>query len=330
MAVRDDVVVGQDVRAQLGGALDNVLASLWALDCQSCNRPLAGRRPAQSVDDMVSWASASLHHEKCRPSRWNDDSVVPMSPDSTLSHRTMCILLPLMIGNATEPELKPLLVVNPGLEQVFLDHSPLGQWKVVPNAAFAAAGLKPPPVAMESPVTGVSAELRANTLTVVFAPGMVGPYASSLNEQARSLVPGRRRPDTRGHPRNRPAQCHPRRRPGTGAARRPNPHGLGQTRPSHPLSVSAARPDLGGAGARPAAGPGPGDHPPPARRWSTCQPNAETLSSLRSYPRPSGSSSCASRSRPSSSCCHPPVLSRRRAGRSERERSARPRTRSAS
>jgi hypothetical protein len=33
MAIRDDVVVGQDVRAQLGGALDNVLASLWALDC---------------------------------------------------------------------------------------------------------------------------------------------------------------------------------------------------------------------------------------------------------------------------------------------------------
>jgi hypothetical protein len=31
MAIRD--VVGQDVRAQLGGALDNVLASLWALDC---------------------------------------------------------------------------------------------------------------------------------------------------------------------------------------------------------------------------------------------------------------------------------------------------------
>jgi hypothetical protein len=33
MAIRDEVVVGQDVRAQLGGALVNVLASLWALDC---------------------------------------------------------------------------------------------------------------------------------------------------------------------------------------------------------------------------------------------------------------------------------------------------------
>jgi hypothetical protein len=59
MAIRDDVVVGQDVGAQLGGALD-VLASLWALDCQSCNRPLPGRRPALSVDDMVSFASANV------------------------------------------------------------------------------------------------------------------------------------------------------------------------------------------------------------------------------------------------------------------------------
>jgi hypothetical protein len=101
---------------------------------------LPGRRAALTVDDMVSFASASLHYEKCRPSRWNDDAVVPMSPDSTLSHRTMCILLPLMIGDATEPELKPFLLVNPGLEQVFLDRGPLGQWKVVPNALSPTPG----------------------------------------------------------------------------------------------------------------------------------------------------------------------------------------------
>jgi len=120
MAVREDVMVGQEVRERLGEALGSVLASLWTVDCQSCNRPLTGRQPALSVDDMMTFASASLHHSKCRPSRWNDDVLVSASPHPTLSHHTACVLVPVVIAEANEPVLKPFLLVNPGLEQVFL------------------------------------------------------------------------------------------------------------------------------------------------------------------------------------------------------------------
>ncbi|TDO30225.1 hypothetical protein EV643_13924 [Kribbella sp. VKM Ac-2527] len=93
-----------------------------------------------------------------------------------------------MIADATEPVLKPFLLVNPGLEQVFLDRGPLGQWKVIPNGGFSDAGLKPPPVAMDSPVAGVSAVLHGKTLSAVFDNRMLGPYDVTLNQQARDLV----------------------------------------------------------------------------------------------------------------------------------------------
>ncbi|TDO30224.1 hypothetical protein EV643_13923 [Kribbella sp. VKM Ac-2527] len=64
MTVREDVVVGPEVRERLGEALGDVLASLWTMDCQTCNRSLTGHQPALSVDDMMTFASASLHHIK--------------------------------------------------------------------------------------------------------------------------------------------------------------------------------------------------------------------------------------------------------------------------
>jgi hypothetical protein len=137
---------------------------------------------------MMTFASASLHHSKCRPSRWNDDVLVSASPHPTLAHHTACILLPIVIAEAAEPTLKPFMLVNPGLEQVFLGRGPLGQWKVIPNGAFSDAGLKSPPIPMDAPVAGVSAVLAGNMLSAVFENRLLGPYDVTLSQQARDLV----------------------------------------------------------------------------------------------------------------------------------------------
>ncbi|MGZ0153759.1 hypothetical protein ACXJJ3_42285 (plasmid) [Kribbella sp. WER1] len=186
MTVREDVVVSAAVRAKLGSVVEQVLDSLWVIDCQTCNQPLPGRRPALSVDDLISFASASLHHQHCRPSTWNDDHQISAAQGATLTHHTECVLLPVTVGDDSE-EIKPFVLINPGLEMIYLMRGPIGQWKVEPNGAFTGAGFAPPPFTW-SPVAGAVAQLRGNQLSVIFKSQLIGPYDVTLNDRARKLV----------------------------------------------------------------------------------------------------------------------------------------------
>jgi hypothetical protein len=107
--------VSAAIRDKLGPSLEQVLDSLWVIDCQTCNQPLPGRRPALSVDDFSSFVSASLHHHECRQSTWNDDHQIRAAQGATLSHRTWCALIPVTYGDNGEEEIKPFILINPGV-----------------------------------------------------------------------------------------------------------------------------------------------------------------------------------------------------------------------
>ncbi|GGU08503.1 hypothetical protein [Actinomadura citrea] len=59
-------------RGRLGPrVLADLEANLWPVDCQMCGRSL-GRwgRPALEVREEDGFATASLHHQRCRPPAW--------------------------------------------------------------------------------------------------------------------------------------------------------------------------------------------------------------------------------------------------------------------
>ncbi|WP_432951356.1 hypothetical protein ACQPXM_41295 (plasmid) [Kribbella sp. CA-253562] len=187
MTVRENVVVSAAVRDKLGPSLDQVLDSLWLIDCQTCNQPLPGRRPALSVDDFSIFASATLHHHECRQSAWNETDQIRAAAGETVSHHTLCVLLPVAYGDNGEEGRKPFVLVNPGLEMIYLARSALGQWAVKPNRAFVDAGFAPPPLT-STPVPGAVVELRGNQLVIGFRNGLMGPFDVNLNDEARNLV----------------------------------------------------------------------------------------------------------------------------------------------
>lgn len=187
MTVRENVVVSAAVRDKLGPSLDQILDSLWVIDCQTCNQPLPGRRPALSVDDFSIFASASLHHHECRQSTWNEAHQIRAAAGATLSHHTFCALMTVAYGDNGEEGLKPFVLVNPGLEMIYIARTALGHWTVQPNKAFVDAGFTPPPLT-STPAPGAVAALRRKQLTICFHNALIGPFDVTLNDEARNLV----------------------------------------------------------------------------------------------------------------------------------------------
>ena len=65
-------LVDGQTRSRLSGTvLDEVLASLWPGDCQSCGQSLGIGPPALAVDELGVLTRASLHHSACRAPGWN-------------------------------------------------------------------------------------------------------------------------------------------------------------------------------------------------------------------------------------------------------------------
>ena len=110
----------QKTRDKLGGAgLTQVTACLWAQDCQACGHALGPEPPALCVDELSGYATAGLHHRRCcRPPGWNDSSLIITASGDVLSWQACAILLPGMPGR--QPDPRPALLVNPGLEQITL------------------------------------------------------------------------------------------------------------------------------------------------------------------------------------------------------------------
>ncbi|MEV0291630.1 hypothetical protein AB0H36_46520 [Kribbella sp. NPDC050820] len=199
VAAHGEITVGRQVRSRLGRTgVDEVLASLWAIDCLNCGGPLSGGNAALSVDDLGYTASAGLFHEHCRASEWNDSGlVVRSSGGAMLSYHTDCVLIPGRTADGTAAHL-PLMVVNPGVESVCIargdgaGRGAGGRWRVVVDQRFLNAGLRSP---ADSPagspamtVSGGVATLKGRELSVAFPGHVIDTYGSKLTKTGRDMV----------------------------------------------------------------------------------------------------------------------------------------------
>ena len=65
-------------RARLGpDLLTGLAANLWAIDCQTCNRPLGRRKPSLTVAESDGVAEAAPHHPRRQAPRWETTTRLP-------------------------------------------------------------------------------------------------------------------------------------------------------------------------------------------------------------------------------------------------------------
>src|SRR6266545_2721840 len=144
MAV-EHAVVSSEIRKRLSGAeLAEITASLWPVDCQTCGKKLGSAPPTLAVENIHIVASVSLHHPRCRASAWSEDILSGPRGQATLSFATHSMLLPIGAPDGAEPIYYPAMLVNPGLEMVFIGKNDAGGWRVVMPSWFAEAGFAPP------------------------------------------------------------------------------------------------------------------------------------------------------------------------------------------
>lgn len=183
MAVTE-VVIDEDIRQRLGeDGLADLRACLWAADCQSCGRFLGDDPPSLCIDDVLVFALASLHHQRCRVPGWSDSMIVAGSSGEFVSFVTRMVLLPLA-GRGGE-ELWPMMVINPGLECLELSRGEDGQWRVRPDSPFAAAGLvRPGPgLRLGEPVEGAVARFTGSSVAVTLQVPPFSVYEANAEEE---------------------------------------------------------------------------------------------------------------------------------------------------
>lgn len=175
------VLVSPQTQDHLGDeGLAEAIRHLWPADCQSCGKPLGSEDPALVVDDLGVFATASLHHQRCRAPQWNQGQITNTG-QPTLTFHVGGLMLPI----ADDP--RPMLVVNPGLESVFL-HRPDGQgWKVQHEKCFSQAGLVPPgrSFVVDRPIDGAVARLTTDSIAVTLQVAPFPTYELDLEEHFR-------------------------------------------------------------------------------------------------------------------------------------------------
>jgi hypothetical protein len=185
-----EAAVDDRIREKLGeDGARLALQSLWAVDCQTCNRPLQSDVPALVVDDAITFAIATLHHQRCHTSAWKDEGAINVANSPTVSYTCLSLVLQATAGREGD---RAALLVNPRLEMLFLKRTPLGQWQVDLGAEFRAAGLRNPaesPLDFRAPLPSASARLRGGQIVVSltgppplqYAAGANTPFKQALN-----------------------------------------------------------------------------------------------------------------------------------------------------
>jgi hypothetical protein len=156
----------QKTRDKLGkDGLAEVRARLWARDCQTCGRPLGKETPSLCIDDAGDWAAASLHHPDCRTAIWNDSTVLSAPGNPHLSWTSVSFTFPARRGGEADP--RPSVLVNPGLEMIFLEPR-RGTWRTVYAAPFLSVGLVQlgRELRIDDPLPGASAWLANDLISV--------------------------------------------------------------------------------------------------------------------------------------------------------------------
>ncbi|GAA3923857.1 hypothetical protein [Actinoplanes auranticolor] len=175
MVVKEVLVSARVHQRLTADGLRSAMSDLWARTCQHCGRVLGEEPPSLAVDDVGEFIIVSLHHQWCRLPGWTTRRQVP----DEVAHRSFscrAVSLPYACGPV------PALIINPGLEMVFMNSDPHGRWRVEHETAFERLGLArwfDATATDRSPVSGAVARLTARTVTVA----MINP--PMLSFQAR-------------------------------------------------------------------------------------------------------------------------------------------------
>ncbi|MBV9144081.1 MAG: hypothetical protein JO115_24715 [Pseudonocardiales bacterium] len=157
-------VVDEQTAINLGReGLAELALHLWPKDCQTCGWDLGQTRPTVHVNDLITFASASLHHARCQPPGWTTTPVLSSRP--LLSYATQSFLLPLKEDGKRND--RPVILVNPSLEQVLLS-SHDGHWTVNTVPFYREVGLRSPghDFVFDAPIPDIVAILDGDELTV--------------------------------------------------------------------------------------------------------------------------------------------------------------------
>lgn len=178
-----NVLTDDKTRTKLDGALEEVTAHLWALDCQTCGRPLGAAAPALAVEDLGSSASAVLHHPGCRKPGWNDEGAVLSTSRPLLTYLTNAFLIPVTRDGGATRQLQPTVLVNPSMELVTLRPSQQG-WAVGTVELYRQLGLVPmgEELRVDDPVEGAAARLTATELRLDLPGPIGGPWTVTVND----------------------------------------------------------------------------------------------------------------------------------------------------
>ena len=173
------------IREELGeDGVRLVMQSMRAADCRTCGRPLGGEVPALVVEDAVTVVSATLHHQRCRPSAWVGQGVINVARFPIVS--SAC--LGLVVQAAGGKESRAALLVNPRLDMLLLEGSPFSRGQDNPGAALRDAGLHSPIESLldvSMPIPGATAQLRGGRIVVSLPGSPPQEYAVGANAQLR-------------------------------------------------------------------------------------------------------------------------------------------------
>jgi hypothetical protein len=188
MAVPAAQVAEEIVERLSREGVNELLERLWPVDCQGCGRPLGEQAPALVVEEVGPFATAGLFHDHCKTSGWNDTGAVRVGRTATTSFTVMAVLLPLQVAGS-EPVLTPTLIINPGLEHVFL-RPVAGRWVIDLPAAFADAGMRSPgpEFRLTQPIPGAVVRVGVDDVAVTLDDGPHTTYTSAINDQFRAEV----------------------------------------------------------------------------------------------------------------------------------------------
>jgi hypothetical protein len=100
------------------------------------------------------------------------------------------MLIPMGAADDPEPTYYPSLIVNPGLEMVFIEKDETGRWRVQLPNMFAAAGLAPPGdgLLLNQPVPGAVARTPRDAVAVTIETPPYPTYDAGLQDVTAAKV----------------------------------------------------------------------------------------------------------------------------------------------
>jgi hypothetical protein len=158
-------IVDERTASELGReGLAELAANTWPVDCQTCGWDLGRGQPTVHVMDMLAMASATLHHARCQPARWDEHTAPPSRPLVTWAVRSF--LLPGQ--KAGRRDDRPLALLNPSLEQARFVRDNTNRWIINTVAFYRQMGLQTPfrDFVVDKPVPDITADLDGDEVTI--------------------------------------------------------------------------------------------------------------------------------------------------------------------